>query len=163
MRLALQMSVLLAFCLPALSGCPSDDSQTARSFERWKLHEPDQYVVQTCTIGIQPPGCIRAVIEGGETVSIAEQIYAERVGAEDFGWEDFTAAHSGNESPLDAMFTRVAAGDGDGCTVQSVEHDPELGYIQSYSLDCEGSVTGGRWVACFEADTTDAERCDVKP
>jgi hypothetical protein len=154
------MSVLLAFCLPALSGCPSDDSQTARSFEGWKSREPDQYVVQTCTIGIQPPGCDRALVVDGEVVSIAERIYAES----DFGWEDFTSEHAGNESPLDYMFTRVGGGDdNNGCAVRSVEHDSELGYIQSYALDCEGDVTGGRWVACFEADTTDVERCNVVP
>jgi hypothetical protein len=114
-------------------------------------------------MGIEPPGCVRAAVEDGEVISIAERIFAEDFGAGSFGWEDFTDEHAGDESPLDAMFTRVELGTDDGCTPRSVEHDAELGYIESYTLRCVDDATGGRWVACFEADTIDVERCDVAP
>lgn len=155
---ARQISVFSALTLLTLAGCASSDAQTEKAFERWKAREPSQYVVQTCTMGTEPPGCVRAVVEDGEVVSIAERIYAE-----DFGWEDFTDEHGGAESPLDYMFSRVEAGDDEECTLESVQYDAKLGYIESYTLLCGGSVTGGRWVACFEAGTTDAERCDEVP
>jgi len=44
-----------------------------------------------------------------------------------------------------------------------VHYDAALGCVDRYTLDCEGSLTGGRWVACFEPDASELSACDVVP
>ena len=156
MRQALHFAISLAVTLLTQSACTSEDGS---AFERWKANEPDQYVVQTCTMGIEPPGCVRALVEEGEVVSIAERIYAGGTSS----WEDFTEEHAGADSPLDAIFAQVAAGGDDGCAIEDVRYESQLHYIESYALRCDDSLEGGRWVACFESNTADVEACDVIP
>ena len=51
----------------------------------------------------------------------------------------------------------------DDCTVDDVTYDEVMGFISSYALVCDGSVQGGRWVACLVPDTLDLERCGSRP
>lgn len=144
-------------CL-ALGGCLlacSADERVDDQAERWKMAQPDRYVVQTCTIDYDPAGCIRAAVEGGEAVLTEERIFAAGLG----GWQEFGASRS----PLDEMFDRVREGDTDDCKVEDVLYDRSFGFVESYELTCRGNPEAGRWVACFEPDTLDLAMCDVVP
>lgn len=118
----------------------------------WEAHRPDRYVVQTCTLAIEPAGCVRAAISAGKVLHFQERIYDEGL-----GWEDFMV----DEDPIDTMFAN-SMNPPAGCKRDSVKYDPKYGFPSDYKLHCDG-LPAGRHVACFESDTTDIERCDVTP
>ena len=131
--------------------------QVADQRATWEAHEPDRYVVQTCTLGIEPPGCVREAVDGERVVMAEERVFCPSVP----WWEPIDL----QRKSLDAMFDRASApeADEDGCTLDEVRYDEDLGYVTEYTLDCEGSVIGGRWVACFEPDEQDLSACEVEP
>jgi hypothetical protein len=137
-------------CLVACSSNERVDDEAAR----WESAQPDRYVVQTCTLGHEPAGCIRAAVEDGEAVAADERIFAAGV-----GWEEFDASRS----PLDDMFDRVREGDTNDCELEDVVYDRSFGFVESYELNCGASTEWGRWVACFEPDTLELAMCDVVP
>jgi hypothetical protein len=153
MRVGMIGTATLAAAMLAC-GAGSDEELDER-LEAWHAQEPQRYVVQTCTLGIEPPGCVRAVIEDGLVVAAEERIFHPSVP----WWETIEP----DQTPLDSMFERVRAGDQEGCSVDEVRYDTELGYIERYDLDCEGTITGGRWVACFEPGATDLGACEADP
>jgi hypothetical protein len=138
-------------------GCATNESPDTLDAqqETWRAQEPERYVVQTCTLDIEPPGCVRAVIDAQGVVAIEERIFDP--GAP--GWE--LIVYRGR--PLDDMFDRVRACVKEGCTVDELQYDGDFGYVQTYSLECADSETEGRWVACFEPDATSLEDCDDTP
>lgn len=137
-------------------GDDADERALAGNREKWAQSEPEQYVVQVCTLGIEPPGCVRYAIDGDEIAAAEERIFHPSVP----WWE----AIESEEKPLDRAFRNVAAGSVKDCLVDSVQYDPELGYITRYTTDCmEHGITGGSWVACFELDTLDLSACEVTP
>jgi len=150
--------IAVTACLFMLSACASHDSDLRETFETWKANEPDAYVVQTCTLGISPPGCLRAAVEHGVVVLLEERIFGES----DFGWTDFTDEAEGAESPLDYMFARVIAGSEKDCRVRDYAYDDAYDYIELYRTTCEGNA-GGRQVTCFRTDTLDQDSCDAEP
>lgn len=135
-------------------GDGSDEEFDAR-LAAWHEREPKRYVVQTCTLGIEPPGCVRAVVADGHVIAAEERVFDPGVP----WWEPFEP----EDTPLDRMFQRVRAGDQEDCSVDEVHYEAELGYIERYTLDCEGSITGGQWVACFEPEASDLSACEVEP
>lgn len=146
----------LAAGLAMLSACAAEETELQAAFDMWKANEPEAYVVQTCTLGISPPGCVRAAIEHGEVVLIEERIFYL-----DLGWDDFTEYVEGVASPLDSMFMRVIAGSEKGCRVEDYAYGAD-GYIDEYRIACDG-FTQGRRVVCFQPGTLDHEACDVEP
>ena len=163
-----QMKTTLGKCLWSLSlllGCdtasPSadDGAEVLADHERqWHSQEPEQYVVQTCTLGIEPPGCERAAVSDGKVQAAQERVFS--AGAP--GWETIDV-RADYVPPLQAMFDHVRAGEVAGCPIDQVEYDQVSGYVQRYTLECEQSTSGGRWVACFEPDTQDLAACAVVP
>jgi len=145
-------AALLMLAQGQLSCGGDDDLQNQRA--RWERSKPLRYVVQTCTMGIHPPGCVRAAIDDGEAVEAEEQVYAGGL-----GWERFEAPRD----PIEDMFDAVRDGDVDDCDLEDVTYDRMLGFVESYALVCDGDILGGRSVACFEPDTLDLELCDVIP
>jgi hypothetical protein len=62
------------------------------------------------------------------------------------------------------MFESVRAGGGEEeCTLDEVAYEPDLDYAERYTLDCEGTLTGGSHVVCFEPEAVDLMACDVEP
>jgi hypothetical protein len=135
---------------PACAGDEDDSDERAR----WESSKPARYVVQTCTMGLDPSGCVRAAIEDGEAVEAEDRVFAAGV-----GWEPVETPGD----PIEDMFDEVRDGDVDDCKLDDVTYDRTLGFVESYALVCDGEILGGRWVACFEPDTVDLERCDVVP
>ena len=123
----------------------------------WQAQQPERYVVQVCTLGIEPPGCVREAVDGERIVAAQERIFDPTA--------PFWEAIEQERKALDAMFDRAAdrGRDQDGCTLDDVLYDDDLGYVTEYTLDCEGPVTGGRYVACFEPDEQDLTACDEMP
>lgn len=145
-----------AALLALIGGQPAcaDDEYDPNERARWESSKPARYVVQTCTMGLDPPGCVRAAIEDGEAVEAEERIFAAGV-----GWEPFETPRD----PIEDMFDEVRDGDVDDCELEDVTYDRTLGFVESYALVCDGEISGGRWVACFEPDTVDLGLCDVLP
>jgi hypothetical protein len=155
-----------ALALLSLSACAGDGSGgealDPSAFERWKEREPSDYVVQVCTMNIQPPGCQRALIVDGEVVSAQERIYGYH-GA-DTGWDEYSAQdREASGSLLDWMFTDAAGSDEEDCVIDDIRYDGEYGYIDSYEVRCDGHALGGHYVACFEPDANEIAACDVAP
>lgn len=140
---------------PACSaGSEPADGLDARQ-EAWRAQEPERYVVQTCTLGIEPPGCIRAVVDGNGVTAAEERIFDPSAPS----WEPIELVRR----PLDDMFDRLREGVQEGCTVDELRYDDDFAYLESYALGCEGSLTEGRWVACFEPDAQELGACDEQP
>jgi hypothetical protein len=132
-----------------LLGCSHETEEPPDA--RWRENEPARYVVQTCTMAIFPPGCVRAAVEDGVVLILEEKIFS--MGGD---WEALAA----DWNPIERMFEDVRS-EHDECQVDGVTHDHELGFIDSYELVCDGSIAGGRVVVCFEPDTTDVAQCDA--
>lgn len=145
---------LVLLALACVCACGEDgDEDVQEHREHWERAKPTRYVVQTCTMGIQPPGCVRAAIDDGRAVDAEERIYAAGI-----DWERFEPP----SDPLDDMFDNVRDGH-DECQLEEVTYDESFGFVRSYALVCDGSVQGGRRVACFEPDALDLDVCDAPP
>jgi hypothetical protein len=126
-------------------GCSAgDDGEAALHSGRalWSEAEPDEYVVQTCTVGVEPPGCARVAVRDGEVVAAQDQVYAGGS-----GWEESMP----DQSPVLWLFAQVEAGGDDECMIDDVEYDETYGFVASYT-SCGGAGTGQR-VVCFEPAT----------
>lgn len=133
---------------------PADNLATRKA--RWLKSRPARFVVQTCTRGILPPGCLRAAVENGAIVTAQERVYGF-LGA-DSGWQDAEL----EREPLEQMFDDASSPRG-GCQLESVTVDDELFFITDYRTHCGGDTTGGRYVPCFMRDETRIDACDVLP
>ena len=156
----MKRQVVLAALLPLFGGwaCGSDVARTDEIADReqtWKANEPERYVVQTCTLGTEPPGCVREAIDGDEVVTAEERIFYPTAP----GWQ----VHKPQGKMLDQMFLRVMSGERGGCVAGDVEYNNEFGFVSRYTFDCGDSLMGGRWVACFRPDEQVLSVCDVEP
>jgi len=139
-------------------GCDtaSESADTLYDHEQaWHAQEPERYVVQTCTVGIEPPGCVRAVVDVHGVTAAEERIFDPGAPS----WEVISLGRK----PLDDMYDQLRAGLQQGCALDELQYDDDLGYVDTYTLDCGEGVTEGRWVACFEADAAALDACDEEP
>jgi hypothetical protein len=155
LRLSQRASVrasLVSVTVMALVSCGgSGDERVARQRRLWEERRPEAYVVQVCDVGGYLHGCSRAAVQGREVTA------AQRQTRPDASFEPVDDLSQFAE-PIDRLFD-VATGDSEHCRLESLQFDPDFGYVSAYHVDC-GEEAGGERVACFVANTRRLEECD---
>lgn len=163
LRISDYLTTMLFGVIFALIGCQEEKSDSgdilAEQHAYWDSHRPKQYIVQACTHGAYPPGCVRMAVDGTTIIRAQQRIYDDIL-----DWEEMEP--DPNYEPIEYMFDH-AKKIPFKCRQENVEYDDEYGFVTDYRLGCDStdSNTEGQYVACFkaEAPAADLESCDVTP